>query len=204
MMPVIILGGVLSGIVTPTEAATVACIYALVLACFVYKELDFKSLIKVFENSAVSSATVLLIMCTANPFAWILTSKNVANSVANAVLGISSNAVIIYGIIIIILLILGTFMETLATFLLTVPIFLPILTQLGVDPIAYGITASLAGCVGAVTPPLAVCLFTACKIVKIRVEDTFPDVIYVCGTMILATVLSAIFPIISTFLPSII
>lgn len=203
MMPVIILGGVLSGIVTATEAAAIAVIYSLILSVLVYKEMHLKEFFKVMEDSAVSAATILIIMGAASPFAWLLTYKNVTTMVSNFVFGISNNVVIIYGVIIFILIILGFFMETLATILMTVPMFLPLLTPLGVDPIAYGITSCLCGCIGGVTPPLAVNLFTSCKILKMRVEETFPDVIYVCLTMLLATILTAVFPILSTFLPSV-
>ena len=203
LMPIFILGGVLSGIVTPTEAASVATVYAFILATFVYKELSFKQLINVLKRSAISSSTVLIIMGFAAPFAWLMTNKNITVAIANWVLNLSDNIVIIYGVIIIVYLILGTFMESLALILLTTPMFLPILTSLGVDPVAFGVTSGLALGVGAVTPPLAVCLFTACRILKIRVEDTFPWVIYVCLTMLVACVLTAIFPQLSTFLPSI-
>ena len=202
MMPIIILGGVLSGIVTPTEAATIACVYALILSVFVYREMSFKDLCRVFVDSAVSASTVLIIMSAATPFGWMLTSKNVAAGISAWVLGVSGQIVIVYGIILLILLILGTFMETLATVLLTVPMFLPILVSMGVNPIAYGITMSLALAIGSVTPPLAVTLFTACKIIRIRVEETVPDVFYVCATMLAATVLTAVFPVLSTLLPS--
>lgn len=201
LMPVIILGGVLSGMVTATEAAAVACIYALLLAIFVYKEMGVKEFITVMEESAVSSATVLIIMGAASPFAWLLTFENVTTTVANFVFEFSSSPIVIYGIIIVILIILGFFMETLATILMTAPMFIPIITSLGVDPVAYGITSNLCLCIGAVTPPLAVCLFTSCKILKIRVEETFPDVVWVCLVMLVATLLTAIFPILSTFLP---
>ena len=202
-MPIFVLGGVLSGIVTATEAAAVACIYALILSMFVYKELKPKELIKVLTKSAVNSSTILIIIAFAAPFAWVMTSQNVTTAIANMVMGISSSVWIVYGLIIFILLVLGTFMETLAITLLTTPMFLPIVTALGVDPVAYGITMSLALGIGAVTPPLAVCLFTSSKIVNIRIEETVPDALKVCGVMLAACLLTAIFPIISTFLPGI-
>lgn len=203
LMPIFVLGGVLSGIVTATEAAAVACIYALILSMFVYKELKPKELIKVLTKSAVNSSTILIIIAFAAPFAWVMTSQNVTTAIANMVMGISSSVWIVYGLIIFILLVLGTFMETLAITLLTTPMFLPIVTALGVDPVAYGITMSLALGIGAVTPPLAVCLFTSSKIVNIRIEETVPDALKVCGVMLAACLLTAIFPIISTFLPGI-
>ena len=203
LMPVIILGGVLSGIATPTEAASIACVYALILSMFVYRAMTLKDFVKVLVDSALASATILLIISAATPMAWLLTMQNVTTLLAEWVMELSNNVVLVYGVILMILLVMGTFMETIAIILLTVPIFLPILLQYGVNPIAYGITMGLALCIGAVTPPLAVCLFTACRILKIRVEDTMPDVLYVCGTMLLATALTAVFPILSTFLPDI-
>jgi len=203
LMPIFILGGVLSGIVTPTEAATVATVYALILAAFVYKELSLKKLFKVFVDSVISSAAVLIIISAAAPFAWVMTSQGITSAIASWVLSLSHSIVIVYGAILVINLILGTFMETLALILITTPMFLPILVSFGVDPVAFGITQALALGVGAVTPPLAVTLFTACKIVKIRVDETFPWVIYVCIVMFVGVLLSAIFPIMSTFLPSI-
>ncbi len=203
LMPVFILGGVLSGIVTPTEAASVATVYALILSVFVYKELSLKQMIKVFIDSSISSATVLIIISAAAPFAWVMASQGITSAIASWVLNLSHNVVLVYGVILIIYLILGTFMETLALVLITTPMFLPILSSFGVDPVAFGITQALALGVGAVTPPLAVTLFTACRLVKIRVEETFPWVIYVCLVMFIGVILSAVFPIISTFLPSI-
>jgi C4-dicarboxylate transporter DctM subunit len=200
-MPIIILGGVLSGIATPTEAASIACVYALILSMFVYKAMSLKDFVLVLVESSVASATILLIISAATPMAWLLTMQNVTTLLAEWVMGISNNVILVYGIILVILLVMGTFMETIAIILLTVPIFLPILLQYGIDPVAFGITTGLALCIGAVTPPLAVCLFTSCRILKIRVEDTVPDVFYVCGAMLAATMLTAIFPALSTFLP---
>lgn len=200
-MPIIILGGVLSGVITATEAAAVACIYAVILAVFVYKEMGIKEFFKVMEDSAVGSATVLIIMGAASPFAWLLTFSNTTQKLSNTIFAFSDNVFVVYGIIIAILLILGFFMETIATILMTGPMFIPIIKSLGVDPVAYGITSCLALCIGAITPPLAVCLFTSCKILNMRVEDTFPDIIWVCGVMLVATLLTAFFPILSLFLP---
>ena len=88
-----------------------------------------------------------------------------------------------------------------ATIMMTVPIFLPLARSIGVDPVAYGITSIMCGCIGGITPPLAVNLFTACKILKMRVEESIPEVFYVCGAMLAATLLTAVFPQICTLLP---
>ena len=203
LMPVMILGGVMSGIVTATEAAAVAVVYAIILSMFVYKELTFKELLNVLKKTAISSATILLIISMAGPFAWILTYENVTSNLANWVIHFSSSIVVVYGMVLLIQLVLGTFMETLSIVLITTPIFLPVLVQYGVDPVAYGIASGLVLCIGCITPPLAVTLFTACNIVNAKIEETVGDVVKIAIVMLIATLLVCVFPQIATFLPNI-
>ena len=201
LMPVIILGGVLSGLFTPTESATIATVYAFFLAKFVYKEITWKQLYRTLVDSARASASILFIIAAATPFGWVLTMKNVTSIVSNAVLSTLHSPALIYFAIVVILCILGTFMESFTIIILTTPIFLPIIQSIGVDPVAYGIVLMFCICIGGVTPPLAVCLFTSCRILKIRIEETMPDVWIVIGVLFLVTVLLMIFPEISLFLP---
>ncbi|MFZ7102458.1 MAG: TRAP transporter large permease [Peptococcaceae bacterium] len=202
MMPVIILGGVFSGIITPTESAVIATVYAFILAVFVYRELSLKEFIGVAANSAVSSAVIMLIIAFANPFGWILTTRNMASTIANSILQISSNPAVIYVLIAVVLVFLGTFMEGFSIIILTTSIFLPVMKHLGISPIAYGAVLCMAIAIGGVTPPLAVCLFTSCRILKMRIEETIPDVFWILAVMIFATGLVMIFPQMATFLPT--
>lgn len=202
MMPVIILGGVLSGIFTPTESATVATVYAFILAKFVYREMTWKQLYHTLVDSARSSAAILFIIAAATPFGWVLTMENVTRIVSEAVLSTISSPVLIYLCIVAILVVLGTFMESFTIIILTTPIFLPIIRSIGVDPIAYGIVLIFCICIGAVTPPLAVCLFTSCRILKVRVEETIPDVFMVIGVLLAVTLLLVFIPEIALFLPN--
>jgi len=202
LMPVIILGGVLSGIFTPTESATVATVYAFVLAKFVYREMTWKQLYRTLVDSARSSAAILFIIAAATPFGWVLTMENVTRIVSEAVLSAISSPTLIYLCIVGILVILGTFMESFTIIILTTPIFLPIIRSIGVDPIAYGIVLVFCICIGAVTPPLAVCLFTSCRILKIRIEETIPDVFMVIGVLLVVTLLLVFVPDIALFLPN--
>ena len=203
MSPVIILGGVFSGIFTPTESAVIATAYAFILALFVYKEINFKKFMEVAADSAISSCIIMMIIAVANPFGWVLTMRNIPTMVANFIISVTSNPAIIYTLILILLIILGTFMEGFSIIILTTPIFLPVITGLGIDPIAYGAVLCMAIAIGGVTPPLAVCLFTSTRILKMRVEETIPDVFWVLGVMIIITVLVMIFPQIATYLPSV-
>lgn len=201
LMPVIILGGVLSGMFTPTESATIATVYAFLLAKFVYKEISWKQLYRTLVDSARASASILFIIAAATPFGWVLTMKNVTAIVSNAVLSALHGPALIYLAIVLILCILGTFMESFTIIILTTPIFLPIIQSIGVDPVAYGIVLMFCICIGGVTPPLAVCLFTSCRILKIRIEETIPDVWLVIGVLFVVTLLLMVCPQISLFLP---
>ncbi len=202
LMPIIILGGVLSGIFTPTESATVATVYAFILAKFVYREMSWKQLYRTLVDSVRASAAILFIIAAATPFGWVLTMKNVTSIVSNAVLSAVHSPTLIYLAIVIILCILGTFMESFTIIILTTPIFLPIITSIGVNPIAYGIVLMFCICIGGVTPPLAVCLFTSCRILKMRIEETIPDVFLVIGVLFVVTLLLMFLPQISLFLPT--
>lgn len=202
LMPVFVLGGVMFGIVTPTESATVAVVYALILG-ILYKELNLKTIIKVFTEAAESSATILVIISFSTSFGHLLNTQGIAAAIANSVINLSGSLFVVYALIFVVLIILGMFMELLTIIMITTPIFLPILMQFGVNPLAYGIAMHMALEVGNCTPPLAVCLFTSCKNLKIRVEDTFPDIIWVCLVMTAIAIVCTIFPSIATFLPSI-
>ena len=202
LMPVIILGGTLSGICTATESAAVAVVYAFLLAKFVYREMSWTDFYNTLVESGRTSASILFIIAASTPFGWVLTLENVTTKVSNAVFSAVHSPILIYGAVVLILIILGTFMESFTIIILTTPIFLPIVTAIGVDPIAYGLVLMFCICIGGVTPPLAVCLFTASKILKIRIEDTIPDVFMVLGILLAVTILLMVFPQISLLLPS--
>ncbi len=203
MMPVIILGGVMSGTFTPTESAVVATVYAFLLAVFVYKELTLKQFVQVAAQSAVSSAVILLIISSASPLGWILAVKNIPQSFTSWLLDISSNPVVITSMITLLLLILGTFMETVSIIILMTPILLPIMVSLGMTPIQFGIVLLMNTAIGSLTPPLSVCLFTGCRIVGIRVEESFPDILYVIGVVFVVLLITIGIPEASTFLPGV-
>lgn len=202
MMPVIILGGVMSGIFTPTESAVVACVYAFILAVFVYRELTLRQFIKVAADSAVASAVILLIISAATPLGWILAIENVPQNFTAWLMAITSNKYIIIAVITLILLVLGMFMETVSIVILMTPILLPIMVGFGYTPVQFGIILLMNTAIGSLTPPLSVCLFTGCRIVGIRIEDSFPDILYVMGAVFVVLLLVTIFPEIQSLIPS--
>lgn len=167
ILPFIILGGIYSGLFTPTESAAVAVLYATLVGVFIYKNINLKNLWPILRDSAISSAIVLFIMATSTAFAWIFTYAGVSTAIVNAILSIHLTKFVFLAIIGVILLIFGMFMEGIATTLLLIPIFLPIATSLGVDPVHLGLIMSISTCVGAVTPPVAVNIFSAASFSKL-------------------------------------
>ncbi|MGD8970667.1 MAG: TRAP transporter large permease [Desulfobacterales bacterium] len=171
LMPVIILGGILGGIFTPTEAAVVAALYGLAIGFLVYRELRPKDLPRIFARAAISTSTVMLLIATANIFGWILTAERVPQNVAAYLVTLSSSRYVLYGLILICLLIVGTFMETSASLIILTPVFLPVVEKLGIDPVHFGVVMVTALAIGMLTPPLGICLFISCNIAHIQLSE---------------------------------
>ncbi len=197
-MPFIILGGVLFGIATPTEAAVLATVYAAILALFVYRELNLKSFFQVAMDSALSTASIMVIISAAAPFGWVMTAHNVTAAMASFIMSISETPMVVYLLIVALLVFLGTFMEGLSIVVVLSPILLPIVMSYGMDPYHFGILISIATCIGSCTPPMATCLFTSCKTLGLQVSDTFPDIFMVCGYFIIMELILLFFPQITT------
>lgn len=201
-MPVIILGGVLSGIFTPTESGVVAVVFAFILAVFVYKELRLRDVPRVMINAAKNSAVILLIIAAATPFGWVMAMQQIPREVTDWIVSLSSVSAVLIFLVIILLLALGTFMETIAIIIIITPIVLPIIIQAGMDPVHFGVVMMIALAIGGATPPLAVNLFVSTRIINIRVEDCFPHILQVVGVMLIPLLLTAVFPVLSLWIPS--
>ncbi len=201
-MPIIILGGVISGMFTPTESGVVAVVYAFILATFVYKELPLKQLPAVMVRSAKNSAVILFIIAAATPFGWVMATQQIPQEVATWMLSLTSNFVVLGFMLLVLLLVLGTFMETIAIIVIVTPILMPVVHQIGMDPIHFGVVMMLALAIGGATPPLAVNLFVSTKIINIRMEDTFPHILQVVGVLIAASIIVLLFPSMSLWIPS--
>ena len=203
LMPVIILGGIYGGIFTPTEAAAVSCVYALLVSMFAYKELKLSDLPAIFTKSAVSSAIVLFVVSMSAPFGWLMTNEGIPSVIANSVLGAFTNKYVILFMMNAILLFLGCFLETQSIILLITPILLPIATSLGMDPIALGIIIIINTSIGMITPPMAVNLFVAGGIAKVKIEQVskriVPFLLAECAALLLMTYI----PQIITWLPAV-
>lgn len=201
MTPVIILGGIYGGVFTPTEAAGVAAVYGLFVGFFVYKELNMAKLKKLLIDSSVGSAVVMLIVACASQFAWIITTEGLAQRAAAAMVEFSSSAWVILMIINIIVLIAGCFLDAISIFYILLPIFLPIMKMLNVDPILFGVIITVNVAIGQITPPVGVNLYVACNIADLSLTEISKSIMPFLIASIMALLLITYIPALSLWLP---
>lgn len=194
MVPVIILGGIYGGIMTPTEAAALAAFYGLVVGLFVYRELNLKNIIPCFMDACSTSAIVIILMSMATIFGNIMTIEQVPATIAAAMLSLTQNKIMILLLINVLLLIVGTFMEALAAIVILTPILLPIVTKVGVDPVHFGILMVVNLAVGFVTPPVGVNLFVAAGVAEAKIEHLSKVALPLVGIMIAILLLITYIP----------
>ncbi len=171
LLPFIILGGIYGGLFTPTEAAVIAVAYALVLGCFVYREIPLKDLPKIFAESAFTSSVVMVIVGFAFVFAYALALMQAPQQIAAALRTVSSDPVVFLLLVNLFLFVVGMFMETFAAIIILAPVLAPVATQLGIDPVHFGLIMIVNLAIGMVTPPVGVNLFVACGIANITMEQ---------------------------------
>lgn len=170
LTPMIIIGGIVSGVFTPTESAVAAVSYALFLGLVVYRTLSFKHLIRVSMDTIETSAAILMIVSAASIFAYILTANQVAASLGDFLLGISDNKNVLLLIMMLLVLAIGLFMETIAAITILVPVLLPIANQVGIDPVHLGIIVILNLMLGLLTPPVGMVLYVLSQVSGVRFE----------------------------------
>ena len=171
MMPFIVLGGIYAGVVTPVEAAVIAVIYALFVAIFIKRTLDIRGVWACLSEASTICGGLVVIMGTAVFFGEFLTLNLVPQAVASAILGFVSSKYVLLLIITLMLLFLGTFMETLSIIMILAPILLPMVKEFGVDPIHFGVILAMTSAMGMMTPPLGVNLFVACNLTGLSLEQ---------------------------------
>ncbi|MBN9655108.1 TRAP transporter large permease [Halobacillus sp. GSS1] len=202
VIPVIILGGIYGGIFTPTEAAVIAVVYGMIAGLFLYGELRIKDMPKIFADSALTTATVLIIVGSATAFGRLLTIEQIPTQVANFMLSISENEIILILLITLLLLIVGCFMDTLAAIIILTPILLPIAVNLGYDPIHFGIIMVVNLAIGFITPPLGVNLFVGSGISGLSIEQLSRAIIPYFFAMIFSLLMITFIPELSLWLIS--
>jgi C4-dicarboxylate transporter, DctM subunit len=170
IMPLLVLGGILTGIFTPTEAAAAGVFYSLVVGIFVYRELKLKQLWPILKETGIMSGGVMLIVANASLFSWIIAAEGIPQKVADGIHYLTQNPYMVLFWINLFLLFLGCVMETLAAILITVPVLVPLVTSLGIDPLHFGVVMVVNLSIGLATPPVGVNLFVASAIAKISLE----------------------------------
>ncbi|MBA5779415.1 TRAP transporter large permease [Stappia sp. F7233] len=201
-MTALIIGGLLSGLATPTETAIVASVYAFVVGCFIYRELPLRQVPRILIDSAVSSAAILALVGFANVFGWILVSERIPQTIANAVLSITENKILVILLINLLLLFVGMFMETIAALII---LFVPLLTlaqSVGIEPLHFATFAVLNLMIGLTTPPVGVCLFICANIAKLPLSPVVRAIAPFLLTNIIVLFLVSYIPVLATGLPS--
>lgn len=171
LTPIIILGGIYSGLLTATESAAAAVVWAAIAGLFIYKELTFKELIPILKDSAKSSAMILFIIAASTAFSWVFTFSGASQALVNAVVAMNLNRTLFCLVVAIILLIFGTFMEGTAIAVLLVPVLWPIAQSMGINAIHFGMIVCISNVVGTMTPPVAVNIFSASTVSGLKMGD---------------------------------
>jgi len=200
LLVVIIMGGIVGGAFTATEASAIAVVYSLVLG-FVYKELKIKYLPSILLDSVLTTSIVLLMIATSSAMSWAMANADIPNAIAEFVLNYSSNPIVIMLLMNIVLLVVGTFMDMSPAVLIFTPIFLPIAVLLGIDPVHFGIILVFNLCIGICTPPVGTALFVGCSVSGNKIGEVVPKLIPLFLIMVFTLGLIVSFPALTMWLP---
>ena len=201
LMLVVVIGGIVVGIFTATEASAIAVLYSLLLGFF-YKEISFPKLPRILLDSSATTAIVMLLISTSISMSWALSYENIPQEISSGLLGVSDNKIVILLIINLLLLFVGIFMDMTPAVLIFTPIFLPVVTKLGLDPVHFGIIMVLNLCIGLCTPPVGSVLFVGVGIAKTTIEKVVRPLLPLFIAMIIALMLVTYIPALSLWLPS--
>jgi len=200
LLLIIVIGGIVAGIFTATEAAAIAVVYTLVLA-WIYDDVTLKELPEVFMGSVSTTAIVMLLVATSISMSWVMSFENIPQDISQAILSVSDSKIVILLLINAILLFVGIFMDMTPAVLIFTPIFLPIVTELGVDPIHFGIVMVLNLCIGLCTPPVGTVLFVGISVARTSIEKVIRPLLPLFIAMIIALMLVTFIPELSLWLP---
>lgn len=202
LTPVIIIGGIWTGIFSPTEAACVAVLYALFLSVIVYRELTLKDIYAAIQQTVADSAGILVIICGAAAFSWLVTMMGMTNALAQMLTSLTSNKYIMLLILNIAFLIIGMFMEALAVMTITIPFLIPLMQSFAIDPVHLGVVLVLNLMIGLCTPPVGTSLFICAKTANISIERMYKAILPFLIPLIIVLLMITYIPGIVTILPS--
>ena len=195
-MPVIILGGIYGGIFTPTEAAVVAVVYGLLIGIFVHRELTWKKLTDILEDTIISSATIMIIMNAAGLFSWLLTRERVPVAIANAFVSMTTSPVVFLMLVNVLLLLIGTLLNPSAAVTILAPILVPVAAKFQIDLVVLGVLMVCNLAIGSLTPPVGTGLFVASSIADVPIEKvaraSVPFILILVADLVLMTVFPGI------------
>ncbi len=197
----IVMGGILSGIFTPTEAASIAVVYAFILAVLVYKEVKWKDLPGILLQCGITTSVVMLLIGASTGMSWFMASQDIPELISSGIIAISSNKIVILLLINVLLLIVGTFLDMTPAILIFTPIFLPIIQQLGMNLVHFGIIIIANLCIGLCTPPVGTVLFVGVGVGHGKIHEVFRSLLPLFAVMIIALLLITYIPGISLALP---
>ena len=200
MTPVVILGGIYSGIFTPTEAAIVASVYALAVGGVIYRTLSLRGLYECLADSAAGSSVVMLVVAYAGLFGWVVTVDDLIGHYSGALLGLSSNQWVILAVIMLVVLIAGMFMDAVTIMFICLPIFLPVMRELNWDPVWFGVLVMVNLAIGLITPPVGINLYVAANITRLPLEKVARGALPFLLTSVIGLFVIAAFPILTRVL----
>lgn len=202
LMPFIIIGGITTGIVTPTEAGVIAVIYGLILGGFVYREIKIKELPHLLGQSMVNTSKILIIIATTGLFAWIVANMGIGEILADFFLSVSSNKWVLLVILNLFFLIWGCFLDPITAMVILVPIFIPLVSQAGIDLIHFGLLVVMNQMIGLITPPVGIILYLTSSIANTKVERVIREMVPFYFALILVLILCTFVPSVVLWLPN--
>jgi tripartite ATP-independent transporter DctM subunit len=202
MVPVLIIVGIRSGVITETEAAGVICVYALAVGLFVYRDLRLSELGSVLYGAGRTSAVILFLLAAAGPFSWLLNEAQIATTISGAILGISSEPLTVLLVVNLLLLAVGMILEPLPALVMFVPTLLPIQSQLGIDPIHFAMVVILNLMIGMLHPPVGLLIFVTSAVGRVPLWPVAREVLPFLGWSLVVLTLVTAFPQLSTWLPN--
>ena len=201
LLLIIVIGGIIAGIFTATEASAVAVLYSLILA-FLYREISWNDLPDILLSSVKTTSIVMILVATSMAMSWVMAFENIPQNVSELLLSISNNKIVVLMIINLLLLFVGIFMDITPAVLIFTPIFLPVVTELGMDPVHFGIVMVLNLCIGLCTPPVGSVLFVGSAVSKVSISRVIRPLLPMFIAMIIALILVTYIPALSIWLPS--
>ncbi len=202
LCPVIIIGGIMLGIFTPTEASVVAVIYAVIVTLVVYKEISIRDLPRILWETLEHTIRVLFIISAAGIFGWLLIHQKVPEAVVKGLMTLSTNPWVILLIINVILLVLGCFMEGISIMLLTIPVFMPLITKMGIDPVHFGVVMTLNLMIGLLTPPVGMVLYAVSSVGRVPLGELASELKWYIVALMVSLGLITYIPKLVTWLPN--